>query len=397
MTPLDGLRILDFTAHAAGPFCTHMLAQLGAECIKVETALRPDIFRRPHPVYGRMHAATFDQVSSVKRSIRLNLKHREGPPLALRLAALSDVVAESFRPGVLDRLGVGYAEMRTAREDIVMVSISASGQSGPDSHFSGYAPMFGAWGGLGYLTGYVGGPPTEIRHVMDHAVGMHAAVATLAALQRRRATGCGCHVDVSARDVAAAFAGDALLRADAGERPERRGNEHEGIAPHGVYPTAEDDRWITIVAGGDEAWAGLLEAMHRTDLAGDPRFDTPAARYRHREDLDREVGAWTCRRSGEESVALLQSHGVAAHVSWSVAELAADEHLRQRAAIVDVDVPGAGVRAAVGSPIRFSTTSEVGLRSGTPELGEAEEYVYGALLGLARRERERLVDDGVIH
>ena len=147
--PLHGIRITDFTVHNAGPFCTHMLSQLGAECIKIESARRPDIFRKPHPVYGRMGPATFDQVASNKLSIRINLKHPKGIALAKRLVSISDVAAESFRPGVLARLGLSYEVLREIKEEIILLSVSSSGQSGRDSHFAGYAPLFGAWGGLG--------------------------------------------------------------------------------------------------------------------------------------------------------------------------------------------------------------------------------------------------------
>lgn len=135
MKPLAGLRIADFTLHAAGPFCTHILSQLGAECIKVESAARPDIFRKPHPVYGRMGPASFDQVASNKLSIRINLKDAKGIALARKLVGVSDLVCESFRPGVMERLGLGYAALAALKPSVVMVSVSSSGQSGPDSHF----------------------------------------------------------------------------------------------------------------------------------------------------------------------------------------------------------------------------------------------------------------------
>ena len=154
MPPLRGVRVADFTLHAAGPFCAHMLALLGAECIKIETAGRLDIFRKPHPVYGRMGAATFDQVTSNKLSVQLNLKQPRGVELAKRLVAVSDIVAESFRPGVMDRLGLNYEALKAVKPDIVMVSVSASGQTGPERGYAGYAPLFGAAGGLGPLARY---------------------------------------------------------------------------------------------------------------------------------------------------------------------------------------------------------------------------------------------------
>jgi len=197
---------------------------LGAECIKIESRTRPDAFRKPHAVYGRMTAATFDQVSANKLSVRLNLKQPEAVEIAKKLVVASDVTAESFRPGVMKRLGLGFDDLCKVKSDLVMLSLSSSGQDGPDSHFAGYAPLFGAWGGLGWMSGYTDGPPVEMRHVMDHSAGVHAAVATIAALHQRRRTGLAQHVDLAAREVASAMIGDALILASLGITPQRPGN-----------------------------------------------------------------------------------------------------------------------------------------------------------------------------
>ena len=225
--------------------------------------MRPDAFRKAHPVYGRMGPATFDQVSAGKLSVRINLKQPAGAALARRLVAVSDVAAESFRPGVVARLGLDYAALKAVKPDLVMLSVSSSGQEGPDAHFAGYAPLFGAWGALGTMSGYPDGPPVEMRHVMDHTVGMNAAVAVLAALARRRATGEGAHVDVAAREVAASLLGEALLVAAAGGEPARLGNGHETMAPHGVYPAAGDDRWVAVAARGEGERCGLARGDRR--------------------------------------------------------------------------------------------------------------------------------------
>lgn len=397
MRPLEGIRIADFTVHNAGPFCTHLLSQLGAEVIKIESAMRLDAFRKPHPVYGREGPATFDQVASNKLSVRLNLKKAEGVALAKRIVGLSDVAAESFRPGVMARLGLGYDALRAVREDIVMLSVSSSGQSGPDSHFAGYAPLFGAWGGLGELTGYADGPPVEIRHVMDHTVGMNAAVALLAALHRRRVTGQGAHVDVAAREVAASLVGDALLLAAAGGRPSRMGNAHPRMAPHGVYPAQGEDRWLAIAIGDDAAWAGLCAAMERPELVADPRFADEAGRGAHRDELDALVSRWTCGIEANAAAEWLQRMGIAAHASWTTPEIAADPHLRARGAIVPVAEPDGTMRAAVRVPMRLAQGADIGIVRGTPALGEHEDYVYGEILGLTREERRRLEEEQVIH
>ncbi len=395
--PLEGVRIADFTLHAAGPFCTHLLSQLGAECIKIESALRPDIFRKPHPVYGRLGAATFDQVASNKLSVRINLKHAEGAALARRLAAVTGVVAESFRPGVMERLGLGYEALRRERSDLVMVSVSSSGQTGPETGFAGYAPLFGAWGGLGTLTGYEDGPPVEMRHVMDHSVGLTAALATLAALLGRRRTGQGAHVDVAAREVAASMIGEALLLAACGVRPVRQGNADPGMAPHGVYPAAASDSWLTIAVRDEAAWRGLVRAMRNEMLGTDPRFATLASRLANRAALDEAVAAWTRTQDANEAASLLQAEGVAAHASWDSRDIVADPHLRARGAIIEVPEPGGdGIRAAVGAPMRLSAADGIGISRPTPALGEHEDYVFGEILGLSRAERSRLEQERAI-
>ncbi|CAN7663622.1 CoA transferase [Phenylobacterium sp. LjRoot225] len=395
--PLAGVRIADFTVHNAGPFCTHMLSQLGAECIKVESAQRPDIFRKPHPVYGRLGPASFDQVASNKLSVRINLKHPKGIVLAKRLVAISDVAAESFRPGVVGRLGLDYDALRAIRNDIILLSVSSSGQSGPDSHFAGYAPLFGAWGGLGAMTGYADGPPVEMRHVMDHAVGLNAAVALIAALHRRRATGEGQLVDVAAREVASSLLGEALLLAAAGAEPARTGNDHPRMAPHGVYPAKGEDVWISIAVGGDAEWRSLVGVMGAPELARDPRFATAADRHANRIEIDRIVAQWTASVPAEEATEALQAAGVAAHASWTTREIVADPHLRARGAIVNVQEPDGKARAAVGAPMRLSKGSEIGIARGTPKLGEHEDYVYGELLGMTKAERQALQDENVIY
>ena len=391
--PLAGIRIADFTVHNAGPFCTNLLSQLGAEVVKIESAMRPDAFRKPHPVYGRMGPATFDQVASTKLSVRINLKKPEGIALAKRIVAVSDVAAESFRAGVLARLGLGYEALKAARQDIILLSVCSCGQEGPDSHFAGYAPLFGAWGGLSDLTGWADGPPVEMRHVMDHTVGMHAAFAVMAALHRRRATGQGAHVDVAAREVASTFIGEALLMTAAGVEQTRQGNDHPRMAPHGVYPASGEDRWLALAVANDAEWRQLAEVIG----CSDPRFAKEAARHAARGELDALVSAWTRQHDANEAAALLQARGIAAHASWTTPEIAADEHLRARGAIQQVAEPDGTLRAAVGVPMRLSKGPDIGIHRGTPKLGEHEDHVYGELLGMDRRERQALEEAEVIY
>lgn len=397
MKPLQGIRIADFTVHAAGPFCTHMLSQLGAECIKIESAQRPDIFRKPHPVYGRTGPASFDQVASNKLSIRLDLKKAKGVELAKRLVAISNVAAESFRAGVMNRLGLGYDDLRSVKPDLVMVSVSSSGQTGPDSHFAGYAPLFGAWGGLGYLTGYRDGPPVEMRHVMDHTVGLNAALATVAALHQCRRTGKGTHIDIAAREVASSLVGEALMAVSAGAAVERMGNEDYRRAPHGLYATRKADRWLSIAVETEQQWQALLRAMGKPELSFDPRFATPERRHAMREALDGIISQWCATLDADEAAKALQEAGVPAHISWNTEDIVHDPHLRHRGAIVPVTEADGRERAAVGFPARFSKSKGVGIERGTPGLGEHESYVFGELLGIGTKQYEELVADGIIY
>jgi crotonobetainyl-CoA:carnitine CoA-transferase CaiB-like acyl-CoA transferase len=392
--PLQGIRVADFTIHAAGPFATHLLAQLGAEVIKIESSLRPDIFRKPHAVYGRLEPASFDQVASGKLSVRLNLKDRRGRDLARRIVAVSQVAAESFRPGVMAKLGLSWDDLVQLRSDLVMVSVSSSGQTGPDAHFAGYAPLFGAWGGLGLLTGHADGPPVEMRHVMDHSVGLNAAVAVLAALARWRSSGEGSYVDVAAREVAASVVGSALTEAASGGVPLRYGNRSPAMCPHGVFPTRDEDGWVAVAVQDDRAWAALVSVV-----GGHPPIPATAdltARESRVEEIERYVSDWTSGRSAQEATDALQRVGVAAHPTSTAGDLVADPHLRARRALVRVTDSAGHERTAVGLPLVFSTTTDVGIHRGTPRLGQDEEYVFGELLGLGRSQRAELEADGVI-
>ena len=393
--PLAGIRIADFSFHAACPFATHLLALMGAEVIKIESHLRLDTHRKPHPVYGRLEACSFHQVASNKLSVTLNLKDPRGIELAKRIVAISDMAAESMRPGVMERLGLGYEQLREIRPEIVMLSVSSSGQTGPDRSFAGYAPLFGAWGGLSYMTGYADGPPVEIRHVMDHSTGITATLGAIAALYYQMQTGKGQHVDLAAREVASAFIGEALVQAAAGDAPTRVGNLHPTMAPHGVYPCDAADTWVSIAVGREVEWRGLVAALGDASLANDPRFATAAARVEHRDALDAIVAAWTRSRSAGDAAETLQAHRVPATASFNAQALATDTHLRERGTVVDLPV-GDRTYAVVGAPFRMSK-SEVKLEFGTAAMGEHNDYVLGELLGIPEDERRELERERVIY
>ncbi|HMK85905.1 MAG TPA: CoA transferase [Steroidobacteraceae bacterium] len=298
--------------------------------------------------------------------------------------------AESFRAGVMQRLGLGFDELCAVKPDIILLSLSSCGQRGPDSHFAGYAPLFGAWGGLGWMSGYSDGPPLEMRHVMDHAAGIHAAVATLAALHQHRRSGKAQHIDLAAREVASAMIGDALVQASLGLMPARPGNRHPSMAPHGVYPTRQPDRWLTLAVRSDAEWQALARELDRAAAARDARFVTARARLEHAVELDALLTQWLSTCDADLTAERLQRAGVCAHVSWSMCDIARDPHLRARGATTEVSAPDIPARLAVGAPARFSKTREVGIRRLTPSLGQDEDYVFGELLGLGGAERRDL-------
>lgn len=393
-SPLNGIRIADFTIHAAGPFCTHLLSQLGAECIKIESNQRLDAFRKPHAVYGRLTAATFDQVASNKLSVRLNLKKAEGVALAKRIVSISDMAAASFRPGVLEKLGLDFDSLVKVKPDLVMVCLSACGQTGPDSHFGGYAPLFGAWGGLGTMSGYQDGPPLEMRHVMDHSVGLHAAFAAIGALRQSKKTGSCQLVDVAAREIASAMIGESLLMASLGYEPTRVGNSDLCMSPHGVYATRVADRWLTLAISTQDQWLDFLEIIGKSN--DDLMMKDVSTRQNNKDYVDAQVQQWLLMFDADQLVIRLQEKNVPAHVSWNMQDIADDKHLRQRRAVVDVADEKIPKRPVVGQMASFSNTNNVGLRRLTPELGEDEDYVFGELLKLTRSQRDDFEEREVI-
>jgi crotonobetainyl-CoA:carnitine CoA-transferase CaiB-like acyl-CoA transferase len=225
---------------------------------------------------------------------------------------------------------------------------------------------------------------------MDHSAGIHAALATVAALHQRRRTGAAQHIDLAAREVASAMIGDALIQASVGMTPVRPGNSHLSMAPHGVYATQQPDRWLTLAVRNDAEWQALARELGRPEAANDPRFATAAARLEYRDALDTLLMQWLATRDADATAERLQRTGVCAHVSWSMQDIANDPHLRERGATTEVSGPNIPPRLAVGAPARFSKTSDVGIRRLTPALGQDEDYVFGELLGLSSAQRADL-------
>ena len=399
--PLAGIRVADFSVHAAGPFAGLMLAEMGAQVIKVESSARLDITRRPHAMYGKP-PSSFEQINANKLSVCLNLKEPRAVELALRLVGVSELALENFRPGVMSRLGLGYEEMRAARPDIILVSLSSNGQGGPESNYAGYAPMFAALGGLGHLTGYADGPPVELRHAMDHTGGMLAAFAAVAALSAKQRTGLGQHVDVSVRDLASAFMGPELLDVAMNSRePLRQGNRDNGAAPQGVYQCAGDDEWVSISVGSEGEWKAFVAALDSPEWTADEKFGDAFRRWKNHDELDGLIEEWTSQRTAAEVTSALQSKGVAAFTSLSPLGLMQDEHLAARSVFPTVHNQSISGREtgekqrAVAPPWKLSRTPAA-INRWTPELGQDNLDVFSGILGLPEEEVRELEKKHII-
>ena len=393
--PLSGVRVADFSVHAAGPFAGMILASLGADVIKVESAARLDITRRPHAMYGKP-PSSFEQVNASKRSVTLNLKEARALELAYDLVRISDVVLENFRPGVMDRLGLGYPQLREIKPDIIMVSLSSNGQTGPEARYAGYAPMFAALGGLGYLTGYPDGPPVELRHAMDHTGGMMAAFSAVAALCAHRNHQVGQRADVAVRDIATAFMGHALMDTAMNDRDAARlGNRDDAMAPHGVFPCRGEDQWVTIAVADDAEWRALKVAMGSPEWADADEYGDAFLRWRNQDTLECRLSEWTATRRAEEVTAVLQSAGVAAFPSLSADQLMVDPHLADRDTFPATVHAEKGEQRAVAPPWRFSETSTDPLRW-TPDLGEHNREVFCGLLGIDEAELTSLQEAHIV-
>ena len=393
--PLNGVRVADFSVHAAGPFAGMILAALGADVIKVESAARLDITRRPHAMYGKP-PSSFEQVNASKRSVTLNLKEPRALELAYDLVRISDVVLENFRPGVMDRLGLGYPQLREIKPDIIMVSLSSNGQTGPEARYAGYAPMFAALGGLGHLTGYPDGPPVELRHAMDHTGGMMAAFSAVAALCAHRSHHLGQRADVAVRDIATAFMGHALMdTAMNGRDALRQGNRDDAMAPHGVFPCQGEDQWITIAVADDAQWRALQTVMGNPEWAESDDYGDQFLRWQNQDALERHVSQWTAQHTAAALTDRLQRAGVAAFPSLSAEQLLADPHLAARGAFPATSDPDRGEQRAVAPPWRFSRTPTDPLRW-TPELGQHNREVFCGLLGMDAAELSALQEGQIV-
>jgi crotonobetainyl-CoA:carnitine CoA-transferase CaiB-like acyl-CoA transferase len=402
---VTGVRVVDLTWVLAGPYATKTLADHGAEVIKIESAGRQDPTRSaPFLRLSRdgdqdpNTSGYFNNVNRNKRSVTLNLRDPRGLDVLRRLIVTSDVVIENFSAGVMERMGLGYQQLCQLRSDIIYVSMSGMGHTGPRRDWVCYADTVSAAAGLTALTGWNSSDVVGVIYGHgDILAGHHAALATLDALRHRDITGQGRHVDLSQMEAVAAHMGTSLLEwTAAGRRIEPIGNAHPEWAPHGVYPCLGADRWCAIAVRTDAEWRALAELVEGPHLAADPRFGTVARRRQAAAELDAKVSAWTSRLSAVLVAERLQQRGVPAGPVQDGRDLVDnDGHLRERGFYVDIEHPVAGRFLHEGVPVRIDPTPG-GVRSPAPLLGADTDEVLIDELDYTEQEVRDLREDGVL-
>ena len=418
--PLAGIRVIDLSRVFAMPFAASYLADLGAEVIKVDTCDTrfmdtTRILNGPYPDNdpGELYwerGGTFQTLNRGKRSLTLDLRSEAAIEVLKRLVRLSDVVMENFTPRVMGRFGLDYANLKAVKPDLIMVSNTGYGHSGPWSNFGAMAsalePTHGTGAFMGYLTddGKGSQPRADVPNKIgnsysDFLASLTAELAVLASLMHRSRTGKGMWIDLAMYQVGVSFVGEGVLDyAFNGRRTRRMGNRHESMAPHGCYPCVGDDEWVAIAVRTDSDWAAMCQAMENPSLAVDTRFADAKSRPQRQRELDAIVSAWTETQDQYQVMERLQGVGVPAGPVLNARGLLTDPHIRERRLFEPADHPevtGLGRREYLGRGWKLSG-SEVKVRGPAPMLGEGNEYVLGEIMGLDAAEIQALTDEGAI-
>jgi benzylsuccinate CoA-transferase BbsF subunit len=408
---LAGYRILDFGTAFASPMAAHLLADMGAEVIKIESHTRLDGLRLGRPIVGEDIAGgdrgewpeyqpVFHGLNRSKLGITVNIKHPEGVELLKRLVRISDVVINNFSPGVMHRAGLGYDVLRAENPDLIYVSLPAAGESGPLRDIVTYAPVIAALAGISGLVGYSAARQDfvgTLQVAFCDAVGaLHAVVAILAALRHRQATGEGQAIEIAQWEAAVSMLGEGILDYAMNGRVLRpAGNAHPTMVPHDNYRCQGDDAWVAIAVRSEDEWRAFCRATGHPEWAADPRFADAYRRRQHRSELDALITSWTNQRTPYAVMEILQAAGVAAMPVMNLEDQFRDPHLREREIHLESEHPKVGLEFLHGIPWRLSDTPGR-IRRPAPLLGEHNQYVFGELLGLPEAAIQRLVDAGAI-
>ena len=404
--PLAGVRIVEMGQLIAIPFAMKLLADMGAQVIRLESTGRLESYRSDsvylNEVDGEFwnRGANFYEQNRNKLGITLDLARPEGLQVLRRLIAVADVFTENFTPRVIKNFELEYDDLRRIKPDIIMVSSTGYGYTGPWANFGATGPATEGASGLAYTTGYTGGPPVmaEIPYV-DYTSGEHTVFAVMTALMHRLRTGEGQFIDISQAQAASSTIPEALLDYSAnGRLPTRTGNGDSQMSPHGCYPCRGDDRWIVIAVATDEEWRALCRTLQTPEWEQDARFADTLARRENRDSLDGLLAEVTVGWHAHELMQALQSNGVAAGAVLDSKDLLFDPHLRERGFYEVVrhhpstEMPPLPY---AGRPWKFSKTPAVLPKAG-PIVGEHNNYVLMELLGMTVGEVARLEEGGVI-
>jgi succinyl-CoA--D-citramalate CoA-transferase len=394
--PLDDLRVLELGAFLAGPFCGQLLADFGAEVIKVEPPGKGDPMREwgRHRHNGR--TLWWPILARNKRSLTIDLRTPQGQELVRRLVPHCDMLLENFRPGTLEAWGLGWEELRELNPGLIMIRVSGYGQTGPYRDKAGFGSVGEAMGGIRSITGFPDRPPTRIGISLgDSLAASFATIGALTALHERRRSGRGQVVDIGIYEAVLAMMESMIPEYQlTGHLRQRTGNVLPNIAPSNIYPT-RDGGWFAIGANSDPIFCRLAAAMGQPELAADPRYSTHAARGEHQAELDDLIAAWSVSYGAEELQQLMDAHSVPAGRIYTAREMLADPHFAAREAIVGVQAPGIGEIKMQNVFPRLSATPG-GVDWTGPELGEHNQYVLSDLLRMPQEEIDALREQKVI-
>ncbi len=407
MRPLAGLRVLDFSWVWSGPLLTSMLAEFGAEVIKVEHGERLDSSRlRGRPLVDGKPAAGpsievgpyFHQTNHDKLGITLNLKLPAAQALLDQLVGVSDIVVENLSPGALGRVGLGYERLNSQNPRLIYLSLAAAGQTGPISGMRAYAPIMSCYCGFEGLVGYSDCDPVGMMNFGygDPNAAIHGLLPLLAAVLEVEATGRGQHIDMSQIEALLAVVAEPVIDHFMNGRDALpTGNRHPRMAPHGIYPAAGTDRWVSIAVADDAQWQTLVGLMARPAWAADPVFARAQERVSRCAELDRDLALWTAMHEQAHLVALLRGAGIACSPVQDIAAQWADPHFAARGLRQRVTHPISGPELLYRTPWNMEHCQPA-IRASAPLLGQHNDYVFKTLLGLGDDDLARLKVDGVV-
>lgn len=394
--PLEGIRVVDLAWVWSGPYCCMLLAHLGADVIKVESSLRLCMTRSTppwpegKPLPPTSGGGIFSSNNLGKRSVTFNLKTSGGLAATRRLISTSDVVVNNYAAGVMERLGLSYDDLKKLKPDIIVISLSGYGDTGPYRNYVAYGQAQAALSGFTRLTGHRGWPPKDCGFVLaDPNAGVHGAFAVLAALRHRMKTGQGQFIDLSQWEATLQLMSEGLMEYQlAGKEPgPNDGNRHPRMSPHGVFRCRDMeqehrgvklDMWVSIAVANEDQWVRLCAAMEKPELANDPRFATLALRKRNEDALEEIIKAWTRPQTPDEVTRSLQAAGVPAFTCNTYKDVFEDANLNQRGFFVDINHPTFGVRTHPGVPWRMSN-APTDITRPSPLLGQHTEEVLKEL------------------